>query len=74
MDEFSNAAKQSLSSISESKKKVIIESKKVDDSKDIEEVQSTLKALKTEIEKALAIKSEIEQLKAKFRQKNVVIS
>ena len=74
MDEFSNAAKQSLSSISESKKKVIIASKKVDDSKDIEEVQSTLKALKTEIEKALAIKSEIEQLKAKFRQKNVSIS
>ena len=60
MDEFSNAAKQSLSSISESKKKVIVASKKVDDSKDIEEVQSTLKALKTEIEKALAIKSEIE--------------
>ena len=74
MDEFSNAAKQSLSSISESKKKVIVASKKVDDSKDIEEVQSTLKALKTEIEKALAIKSEIEQLKAKFRQKNVSIS
>ena len=74
MDEFSNAAKQSLSNISESKKKVIVASKKVDESKDIEEAQVTLGGLKTEIEKALKIKSEIDEVKAKFRQKNVSIS
>ena len=63
-----------MSNISESKKKVIIASKKVEDSKDIEEAQLTLGELKTEIEKALKVKSEIDELKAKFRQKNVSIS